>query len=181
MEAYTEYLHQLQASAEELTFAENNFLDVKAMQAVHKQLGIMAAKATAEEYHIPVMIDGELATLRLTLKHEDGKQGVVEIMTKAKESGAMNATFWIDGNEVSAFLVAETSAGETCLKAVADIMYSYLNDKGYANPSVGVAKSAKAGAPNMAKTAVETTNSVATKDLYELARTYIKALKNTLS
>ena len=179
-ETYTEHLSQLKAVAEELTFTETDFLDVKAMQTVHKQLSIMAAKATAEEYHIPVVLDGELATLNLTLRHEEGKQGMVEITTQALEAGALNATFWMDGSEVSAFMVAQTTAGEIALRTVTDVMQDYLKEKGYQNPSIGVVQSQKAGMSTMAKTALDTTDSVATKDLYELARTYIKALKNTL-
>ena len=159
---------------------DGNDLDVKAMQTVHKQLSIMAAKATAEEYHIPVVLDGELATLNLTLRHEEGKQGMVEITTQALEAGALNATFWMDGSEVSAFMVAQTTAGEIALRTVTDVMQDYLKEKGYQNPSIGVVQSQKAGMSTMAKTALDTTDSVATKDLYELARTYIKALKNTL-
>lgn len=180
-EVYQKHMNQLQTVAEELTFTEENYVDVRAMQAVHKQLGIMAAKAVEEEYHIPVLIDGEPATLRLTLKHEEGKQGVVEIATQPKEVGILRTTFWMDGSEVSAFMVAQTAAGETTLRTVADEMHTYLTAKGYHNPSIGVAQSLKAGMENAAKTAVETTDKVETKELYELARTYIKVLKKSLS
>lgn len=181
VENYVENIRQLEDAARELTFTEDNYLDVKAMQAVHKQLGVMAARATEEEYHIPMLVGGEVATVRLTLKHEEGKQGMVDISTKTNEQGVLDATFWLDQNEVSAFMVAQTVAGEALLKSVADEMASYLQEKGYLNPSIGVAKSEKAANLRNAKTTIDSTDKVETKVLYELAKTYIKVLKQTLA
>ena len=180
VENYLQNIEQLESAAKELTFTEENYLDVKAMQAVHKQLGLMAAKATEEEYHIPMLIENELATLRLTLKHEEGKQGMVEISTRTKQLGIMQATFWLDNSEVSAFLVAQSAEGESVLKTVAGQMDEILRGKGYENPSIGVAQSANEKAFTTTKTTIETTDKVETKELYELAKTYIKALKKSL-
>ncbi|MBQ7360596.1 MAG: hypothetical protein IJW63_10950 [Lachnospiraceae bacterium] len=181
VEAYSEFAKQLSDVAEELTFSETESLDVRAMQIVHKQFHILGALAKQEEYQIPMLLDDQVATVKLTLKHDEGKQGMVEITTDAQSFGSLEATFWMDAEESSAFLVAETLQGEEALKQVANKMETYLTDKGYKKPSIGVTRSLKAGNLSKVKAAVESTKKVATKDLYELARTYIKVLKETLS
>ena len=181
IKAYEDYAGQLEKAAEEITFSATDSLDVKAMQVVHKQFHIMAAKARSEEYYIPMVLEDQIATLKLTLRHEAGKQGLVEIQTKTQTLGDVNAMFWLDEKDVSAFLVAETQQGEETLRDVAKQMEEYLLSKGFDSPSIGVTQSLRVNPVALQKMAMDSAQTVETKDLYELARTYIGALKRALA
>lgn len=133
-EGYEESVNQLQKQTENLTFevAESS-LDVRLMQTVHRQLGIMGSLSQSREYFVPMYVGEEQALVHLTMESSTTAKGIVAIsidMGSEEEGNAthMEAHLQVNGSRVEGYLLGKTPAEVTKLQEAADIFYNLINE-----------------------------------------------------
>lgn len=133
-DSYEESVNQLQKQTENLTFevAESS-LDVRLMQTMHRQLGIMGSLSQSREYFVPMYVGEEQALVHLTMESSTTAKGIVTIsidMGSEEEGNAthMEAHLQVNGSRVEGYLLGKTSAEVTKLQEAADIFYNLINE-----------------------------------------------------
>ena len=103
-EAYEEASDEwLSATAKEATEEDNNSLDVKALNALHKQISFMKSMAREENYVMPVEIGGELTAVTLRMIHKDGEESKVSVTLETEVLGVNLAEFTVTDTELSGY------------------------------------------------------------------------------
>lgn len=189
--------------------AESSSLNVRAMQLTHKQLYIAGAAARTEEYDIPAVIGEDMTAIHLTLRHEENAGGKVSISMEYGEYGNITASFTMQEQKVTGYVnvtghvnvtgyvnvtgcvTVETDLAQQKLQDVEEAMRSDMEASGIKVTSVATVRrskgnriensSRKAGEslqPEMPDRA-EQSRTADTGDLYQLAKSYIRILKQT--
>lgn len=113
-EAYDEL-----TDVEELATMEGEHLDLRLMQSYHKVMSLQKTLADAENYTIPVEIDGEITSINLQIKHgEIG--GKVDIICESEKLGNITAGFTVTKNSTEGMAVCSDKAGMDYITARAD-------------------------------------------------------------
>lgn len=126
--AYTDFLDGLTAETEALTLQAGESIDVRALQAVHRQLSVMGHAAANEEYVIPMEIGGEEATVRLTLDHSGEEHGTVSVSVYTGGRQSAEAHFQVQNGQLEGIFIANTPDEVKNLGQTADIFTSRLED-----------------------------------------------------
>lgn len=94
-----EKLDQRLASDDGITY-----LDIQALKAARRQVSVIRQLSREEDYEIPMEINGRLTGVNLKLIHGQQK-GRVYVQAKPGEGAEISASFSLDGNKVSGYVV----------------------------------------------------------------------------
>ena len=111
-EAYISYTEKQGAFLSEAMLDAGDVLDLRQLQNAYRQLTIAGRQVREEEYHIPVEIAGELTSIHLTLRHDQGSAPTVELSAMTGEI-KMQLSF----TKTLSGYVAKTENGNDALKA----------------------------------------------------------------
>ncbi|MBR1930848.1 MAG: hypothetical protein IJ833_05150 [Lachnospiraceae bacterium] len=127
---YEEVTKALQEETEELSLRQaDTSMDVTALQMMHKQLGVLRSLAPAEEYIIPLYLEGELTQVHLTFAQGGEHKGEIDITTSLGEE-PIQAQLKLEGDRVGGLLIGNTENAVTKLTQIADIFYDSLKEQG---------------------------------------------------
>ena len=186
-ETYAQYTEQLAGAAEELTFrTEDSYMDVRAMQLIHKQLYVAGHAAKAEEYDIPAEIDGEMTAIHLTIRHEEMSGGRVSVTTGTDASGGITASFTLKEQKVSGFVTVEKDSTREKLLNLPEKLRESLQAAGIVSEEIPILKGGASGDEDLFRTdrglrsETESPGAESTGELYRMAKTFIQALKQSM-
>lgn len=189
---YAQALQKMDEKAREDTWAAQSSLDVKGMKILHTQLAIAQKLGQAQEYYLPMEIDGKQARIHLTLEHGGQRRGQV-VIELAQENGMSKATLQLKNNKVTGFLQGSSPEEVMKCKQASDIFSEYLKDESSwsmdaALPTVdmdktidltGAAVRGKSTVEKLfdhAENAAEESGLPSQTDLYRLAKLWIRAV-----
>ena len=132
---YVRMLENFRSAAEGFTFEEGTSLDVRAMQQVCRQisLAVSAVKSGAEEYFVPVEINGEISKIRLSfVRGENGSS--VDITFSCGEGRTGRAHFDVEGDALKGSVYSNSEADIKNLQGTADIFVAGLRNRGLEAP-----------------------------------------------
>lgn len=179
-ETYCSYMEQLQSMAEELTFTSaDTAIDVREMQLIHKQLHIAGAAAANEEYDIPVLVEDEMTTIHLTLRHDANESGRVSVTMENEKYGKISASFILQEQKVSGFMTAETQKTQEVLQQTARLFAKQAQESGLDVEELPVLIGSRTGETSEIS-GQPGDKKESTSDLYQVARTFIRSLKSAL-
>jgi len=163
-EAAKEYIRDLQ------DYEADSYIDLKALSLCNKQIALAGNLARNEEYVLPLYSEGELTTIKLTLRHSNSEKGRVDIAYESEKYGSVSVHFAMEDKQVKGLIVCESREGiDRMEEAIAK-----LESNGYScgvNVVIG-----KENQRNSYEFETNTDiNNVDTKSLYKLAQEFIKA------
>lgn len=189
-EDYEKYTAQLAGAAQELTFGtEDSYMDVRAMQLIHKQLSVAGRAARAEEYDIPAEIDGEMTAIHLTIRHEEAVGGRVSVTAKTGAYGRITASLTLRQQKAAGFVTVEQENALEKLRGLPEKLQESLRAAGIAAEEVPVLKGDAAaakedtGAGNghpLRQDGEMQEKTENTGELYRMAKLFIRALKQSM-
>ncbi len=106
LDAYLDMLDGFESDLTEKMYGTTNLMDIRAIQSSMKQISIFKGFAGDETYDLPVEMDGELTSIRLTMRHDDGA-GRVAITLATQSIGSVAAEFSFAGS-ASGYVACET-------------------------------------------------------------------------
>jgi len=89
----------------------DNYVDVRAISLLHKQLNVTSQMAGNGSYDIPVDIDGQKISMHVVLKQDDLSGTKVEAAVRTDEYGYLTATMQVKNDRIEGAIM--TDRGET--------------------------------------------------------------------
>ena len=127
-QAYSNVIDLGQQIVEDIRYNADNTIDLKQIGLMHKQLSLAGSRADRENYTVPLDINGEVTAVNLTLRHEEGVAGRVDIFFDSVEFGRVTAHFSADGeSNLSGMIISEKKEGLEPLRRVCDAMSTELD------------------------------------------------------
>ncbi|MCR4617471.1 MAG: DUF6240 domain-containing protein [Lachnospiraceae bacterium] len=141
-EDYESAVSELEESAEELTTDAKGYIDVKALQSAHRQMGLSVSIAhtndalTDRDYIIPMEMGDDILKVRLSFR-SSGDDANVRITTKIGEED-IEAFFELSGENLEGYIVQNDKNSLKNLQITADIFDESLKtDALLENISIG--------------------------------------------
>ena len=103
-----------------------DYVDVREMRLVHKQLTVAKNLAQKEEYVMPMVVGGEVTKVHLSFERDEKEKGQIRIRVNLSEEEQIEAFLEMKDNELSGFLIGNTSEEVMKLKDVSDIFTKSL-------------------------------------------------------
>ncbi len=115
---------QLLAQVEDL----DNYLDVRSMQLLQKQMTILEHIAPNEEYVFPMMLEDEPAQVHLTIRHDKEEKGKIYISFQLSEEEQVEANLSLSGGKITGLLSTNGEGKVMKLQKCADILYDFVKE-----------------------------------------------------
>lgn len=155
---------------------ETDRLDVRAMGLIYKQISVMGKMAREEAYEVPVYMGGTYVGIRVKLIHKEAEAGSISVSFYAPEYGTVVAGLQMSDGIVNGYIAGDTKEGirrfeeekkfekalEENKRQIGDLRYLH-------SESLDASFFYKRHDSNVE-------GSVATKDLYELAKLFVTSL-----
>lgn len=131
-EAYGRMTRESEALLKAQTFAQDNSLDIRAMQLACKQLHILGVRAVrAEEYDLPQEIDGEITSVHLKLVHDSENGGRASVEMHTTGYGVLSGELTIAQGRVSGYFAGQGRAAAAVLSQAAAGLSQRLESAGW--------------------------------------------------
>ncbi|MEG1596211.1 MAG: DUF6240 domain-containing protein [Lachnospiraceae bacterium] len=149
-------------------------LDLRDLKIATAQIALGTAQSQKEEYEIPVLIGGELATVNLKIVRGTEEKGRVDLLFDTIAMGKVTAQFTITNHEVRGMVVSNKKETIDRLQKKETELREEGRDVSYVYSQYN-----KEGMP-MKKSEGEAINeeTVQTKRLYEVARKFLEMVKS---
>ena len=174
-EAYGRMTRESEALLKAQTFAQDNSLDIRAMQLACKQLHILGARAVrAEEYDLPQEIDGEITSVHLKLVHDSENGGRASVEMHTTGYGVLSGELTIAQGRVSGYFAGQGRATAAVLSQAAAGLSQRLESAGW---EAGDFKIVDGQSRTLSG---ESGGGVETRELYRVTGMVIGALRGAL-
>ena len=162
---------------------EAKAIDIKELNLLHKQIGIMKNFASNREYQVPVYLGGSFTTIHLTLVRDDSEMGTVNASMETEEYGTVGGKFTQNEGFVEGYLVCENGFDAQTKEMFTNSFASGLREDNLQARRLSFVKSKdvnpeKFGSEGAGKqVSGEKTD---TKTLYAVAKAFIKAVQEAM-
>ena len=183
-EAYGEMQEVFEDILEEAQYDSGiNYIDLKAIQSCQKQLTLAGNLAQEENYHIPVEINGEKASIHLKVLHKAEEGGKVKAVLSTESYGDVAAEFSVRNQKLSGYIACSTPEGTSRIQAREERLRSEFQDhveslvqNKLEFGNIGIIHSSELDLKGFA--AEESSDGVQaqTADLYQIAKAFITAI-----
>ncbi|SFS01251.1 DUF6240 domain-containing protein [Anaeromicropila populeti] len=178
-----------QVLKEEVETQELTMDVMQTFRMMGSSLKLAGKLAANEEYHIPLFLENTVSAIHLTIKHQAGKQGKVEINVDSDKLGKVKAELDVKDSFLTGFVMVDSSSALGQLKEQKQEMINKMSELGLTirQFEVGMDKSFKNG-----YTGVMTgynrlkgnqpeegslNEKVSTQSLYQAAKVFVEAIK----
>lgn len=175
IEAFDKYIAKAIEVADNAIDKSTEYVDVKSLSMLHKQLNLSRGMARQESYEIPLKTEDGYTSIHLTIKHDKNAGGVVTASFETSKYGKVNAKMSLRDDELSSFIVSDSRAGVNELNASRDRLVSEYQKRGIETKEMSIVYG------NMLSRGddVPTGDAGATnKQLYDIAKTFIEVLSD---
>lgn len=162
-------------------------MDMKAVSLCFKQMSLISSMRKQENYEVPMEINGEMTSVNLVLIHGTEEKGTVNITMQTENFGKAGVRFRISQNTVESYFVADSEMGKERLQAVGSFVLERLQNKGLEIGETNYVNSYSQGRKELnlltfSQTDVDNNSkSVATKQLYEVAKVFLTGLQQAFN
>lgn len=170
-EAKTEYMgmaDECKTAVYEESMSSDTYMDVRALQLVHRQLTVAKAYADVENYEVPMEIGGEVTSVNVKIVHNSSEDPNVVISLETEELGRVTAR--LSGKEsISGYIACNSKEAVTKMKKAADILGNGVSVVFSANPDTDLTLSRIPMKDN--------TDDISAGELYRTANRFLAVLK----
>lgn len=169
VEAYMKMTDACKASVYEEAMKSETYMDVRALQLVHRQLTVATRYAENENYEVPMEIGGQVTSVNVKLVHNPSEAPNVVVSFENEELGRVSARLSEETGKISGYIACNLKESVTKLQKAADI----ISDKISVVYSQGSDSDLKLSMIPMK----DNTDDISSKDLYDIAKRFLGALK----
>lgn len=158
--------------------------EIREMSMNYKQLSVMSTMRRNESYEIPMEIGGEMTSINLTLVHDAEEKGTVSITMDTAYFGKAGAKFRVSENRIESYFVADSEMGKERLQAAGEKILASFRENGL---EIGDTRYVNAHAQGRKDWNLLTfsdqnddnnNETVAAKQLYQIAKTFLKGMRD---
>ena len=157
-------------------------VDIKAAQSLFKGLSLAGNLAKEENYEIPMKINGEVTSVNLKIYHDSKEKGKVTVTMDTQTLGKVAADLEVSSKKISGMVVYEKMQNTDTMKELENNLKEQLHATQKDDRSVNISF---AGVKKLDLKQFGTDKAeeekVSTKELYETAKAFMTALKETVS
>ena len=164
-----------------------NYTQMKDILSCFKQLSVIGALRKQENYEVPMELNGEMTSVNLVLVHDAEEKGTVNITMQTETFGKAGVRFRICENTVDSYFIADSEMGKERLQAVGEDVLKQLKERGLQIGETNYVNSHSRGRKELnlltfSQTDVDNNNkTVATKQLYEVAKVFLTGLQRAFN
>lgn len=157
-------------------------VDIKSAQALYKGLSLAGNLAKEENYEIPMTIHGEKTSVNLKIYHNSNEKGKVTVTMDTETLGKVAADFEVSTKKVSGMVIYEKAASAETMKELEQNLETQLQAQQKTDRVVNISFANVKGLDlRQFGTDREEGDNLSTKELYETAKVFMTALKETVS
>lgn len=162
---------------------EAKAIDIKELNLLHKQIGMVKNFASNREYQVPVFLNGSFATIHLTLVRDDSEAGSVNASMETEVYGTVGGKFTKNNGFVEGYLVCENGFDAQTKEMFTGSFVAALKDENLQARRLSFVKSQdvnpeKFGSEGVGKQVSD--EKADTKTLYAVAKAFIKAVQDAM-
>lgn len=185
-EEYADFLKEMRADVQAMTFEAGEVIDVRALQQVGRQLSVAvkAIEEGVEEYFIPVDIGGEISKVRVSFRGSEGSSSA-DITFNDTDGNECRAHLELWERSVNGIVSADPGTELKKLLRAADIFTADLNNDGFdTSAGVKVIKADETEKSNKYELSgkdagVNRQEGAGRKELFRLSERFLKAVKES--
>lgn len=162
---------------------EARAIDIKELNLLHKQIGMVKNFASNREYQVPVYVGGSLTTIHLTLVRDDSEMGTVNASMETSEYGTVGGKFTQNEGFVEGYLVCENGFDAQTKEMFTNSFVRGLKEENLQARRLSFVQSKDVKPEKFGSEGVseQVSNQKAdTKTLYAVAKAFIKAVQDTM-
>ncbi|MBP5660984.1 MAG: hypothetical protein J6X08_06610, partial [Lachnospiraceae bacterium] len=171
--AYEEMATRCKSAVYEECMSKDSYLDVRALQLVHKQLNVARSYAAVENYEVPMEVGGQVTSVNVKLVHNSSEESNVVISMETEELGRISARFSGTEKEISGYIACNFKETVMKMEKVADKLNSKV--------SVVLSKNSDTDAALSKIPMRDNTEEVSSKELYNIAKRFLDSLKGIMN
>ena len=158
--------------AKDAVFAEcmeqETYMDVKALQLVHKQLSLARSYSECDNFEVPMEIEGRITSVNVKLVHGADEESNVYISLETESLGAVNAKLYEDSNSIGGYVACNLKETVTKIKDAADKVSTGISVVWTENKDFDL---------KLSRLPMKDNKPTETVKLYEIAKNFLEALK----
>ena len=186
-DSYKQKLDQISEKlTETLMNTEDNYIDVRAISLMQKQISVMKKASDNSAFDVPVNIDGNSVSMHVTLKQDDTLKTRMDASVQTFEYGLLTATLYEEDGSIRGMIkttMAESQEESEYLGNVkaklCRILSEKIKDLGVDQDQIGILYRAKApqeSSTNNAKAMEGERKTTDTGTLLKMAKAFVEAL-----
>ncbi len=153
------------------------YLDIKAMQQTFKQIGLVSKMTREENYEVPLMLEDETLNIRVKILKKAEKEGKVFTSFETEEFGSILAQFTVNDGVLSALVAGESNIGLERLKEKSNFEESFKN-AGFEEVTFNYIQTDIINVDYFRRHFDKAeSDQMTTKQLYNIAKTFIQTVK----
>ena len=163
--------------------SEVKSIDIKELNLLHKQVGMVRNFASNRQYQVPVYLNGSYVTIHFTLDSTEGEMGTVNVSMETTEYGTVGGKFTQNEGFVEGYLVCENGFDAQTKEQFTNSFAKGLSDARLQGRRLSFVKShevkaEKFGSEGLGKQVQN--EKVDTKTLYAIAKVFIQAVQEAM-
>ena len=176
--AYTNVVEAAREAIEGIAQSDvTGYLDIKSIKGAFNQISVLAKMTNEENYELPVDFDDDTINIRLKITHKSEKEGKVFASFETKTFGRILGQFNVRNNVLNALIAGDDSEGLNKLKENEFFEKSFTND-GFEEVTFNYVQTDILNVDYFRQHYKgEETDEVTTKQLYNVAKTFIKTIQ----
>ena len=162
---------------------EAKAIDIKELNLLHKQIGMVKNFASNREYQVPVYVGENLTTIHLTLLRDDSEMGTVNVSMEPNEYGTVGAKFTRNEGFVEGYLVCENGFDAQTKEMFTNSFVNGLKENNLQARRVSFVKSQDVKAEKVCSESQSkqvSDEKTETKTLYAVAKAFIQAVQEAM-
>lgn len=168
-EVYDEYIAKAQDTIYEEALNRDSYIDVKALQHIFLELGVVRRLSGSETYEVPVDIDGEATSINLKIVHNQSEEPNVVVSFETDKLGRVSARLNKVNGEIKGYISCNLQQTLSKMESVADKL----------GKEVYTVMSNRSDGDNViTKIAMKDNDeTISSRELYETAKSFLTAVK----
>ena len=173
--------------SEELMTENDEYIDVRAISLLQKQISVMAKSAESDSYEVPVEIDGQMVSMHVTLKSDAGANSRMDASVQTDMYGLVSVSLYKESGEIRGMLTTTNSSNQEESEYLENVrirlcerLSEKIGDVNVESKNIAIlyhAQSGSAAAGAVSSGAREGNNTQTdTKTLLTMAKAFVEAL-----
>lgn len=163
--------------------SEAKAIDIKELNLLHKQVGMVKNFASNREYQVPVYLNGAFTTIHLTLVRDDSEAGSVNASMETEKYGTVGGKFTQNEGFIEGYLVCENGFDAQTKEMFTESFAAALKEENLPARRLSFVQSQdvnpeKFGSEGVGKQV--SGQKADTKTLYAVAKAFIKAVQEAM-
>lgn len=167
-EAYNTLIDATKEAVFKECMDQETYMDVKALQLVHKQLSLAHSYSKCDNFEVPMEIEGRITSVNVKLVHGEDEESNVYISLETETLGSVNAKLYEDSESIGGYVACNLKETVTKIKDVADKVSTGISVVWTENKDFDL---------KLSRLPLKDNKPTETAKLYEIAKNFLEALK----